>query len=55
MGGSSVLTGARYDRGDAMQVVAFEWNKRNPKAATKWVQSVADPALRKLMLDLVRK
>jgi hypothetical protein len=53
MAGSESLVGVHYDRGQAMQLAAFEWAKRDKRAALAWAGSVADPALRAVLVRLV--
>jgi hypothetical protein len=55
MGGALTLTGVHYDRGDAMQLVAFEWSKTDPKAAAEWAESAVDPGLKTLLLKWIRR
>ncbi len=55
MGGSVTLMDAHYDRGQAMQLATFEWAKRDRQAALAWVESVADPALRAVLVRQITK
>jgi hypothetical protein len=55
MAGQENLMGVHYDRGQAMQLAAFEWAKRDRRAALQWAQSVADPALGALLIKLVTR
>jgi hypothetical protein len=53
MAGHQNLTGVGYERGDAMQLAAFEWAKRDGPAARNWAQAEANPELRTVLLRLV--
>lgn len=53
MGGRLNLVNVRYDRGDVMQLVAFEWARRDGHAALAWAQAETDPALRAILIRLV--
>lgn len=55
MAGAETLMGVHYDRGEAMQLAAFEWAKRDRRAALAWAESVADPALRGVLVGLITR
>ena len=53
MAGEMRLTNVRFNRWDALQLVAFHWARRDPAAVRKWAASITEGGLRKRIADLL--
>ena len=54
MAGEMRLTNVRFNRWDALELVAFYWVRRDPDAVRKWAAGITEGGLQKRIQDLLK-